>query len=295
MKKAANFLIILAGISWATMGIFVRLFSEYGFTSLQIVAIRLAFAAITMDLFFLAFGRKYFLAKLHDIPLFALIGVSSIFMMSVFYFKTITVSSLTVAAILLYTAPIMVVLMSILFFKEKLTIRKLLCLIIAFIGCILVTGIGGTITSRGVLYGVLSGFCYALYSILGKIALKKAHPYTISIYAFNAGALAALCFCGLKGTIHNFISQNTLQLLLLGLCCGIITAVLPYILYTIGLQSTPAGKAAIMAFAEPLFATLFGILFFKENLTISSFTGILLILFSILLLNNFGRQLKSTE
>lgn len=295
MKNAANFLIILAGICWASMGIFVRLFSDYGFTSLQIVAIRLVFAALTMDLFFLIFGRKYFIAKLHDIPLFVLIGVSSIFMMSVFYFKTITVSSLTVAAILLYTAPILVMLMSVLFFKEKLTFRKLFCLFIAFIGCILVTGTGGSITAWGILFGVLSGFCYALYSILGKIALKKAHPYTISIYAFNAGAFVSLCSCGLKGTIHNFSSQNILQLLLLGLCCGILTAVFPYILYTIGLRTTPAGKAAIMAFAEPLFATLFGILLFKENLTLSSFAGIILILFSILLLNNFGRQLKNIE
>jgi drug/metabolite transporter (DMT)-like permease len=99
--------------------------------------------------------------------------------------------SLSTAAILLYTSPVWIMLMSVMFFHEKLDRRKMIALALAFMGCILVSGIsGGGVTAIGFLVGLGSGIGYGLYSILGTIALRKYSPYTVTTYTFTFAAIA---------------------------------------------------------------------------------------------------------
>ena len=71
---------------------------------------------------------------------------------------------------------------------------------------------------------------------------------------------------------------------------AVVTAVAPYLLYTLGLKNTPASKAAIMATIEPLVATVLGIVVFSEPLTLAAAAGIVLILAAIVLLNARGKE-----
>ena len=83
-------------------------------------------------------------------------------------------------------------LMSVLFFREKLTGRKLLALALAFGGCVLVSGIsGGGLTLSGLLFGLGSGFGYGLYSILGTVALRRYSPYTVTTWTFLFAAVGS--------------------------------------------------------------------------------------------------------
>jgi hypothetical protein len=92
---------------------------------------------------------------------------------------------LSTAAILLYTSPIWIMLMSVLFFHEKLTRKKLIALTFAFAGCIMVSGVSGKrLTIPGLLIGLGSGIGYGLYSILGTVALRRYSPYTVTAYAY---------------------------------------------------------------------------------------------------------------
>lgn len=96
-------------------------------------------------------------------------------------------TSLAVAALLLYTAPVFVMLMSLLCFGEAFTRTKALALLLTFSGCACVTGVFGsslTLTLSGLLYGLGSGFGYALYSIFGKYAVRKYSSLTITAYTF---------------------------------------------------------------------------------------------------------------
>lgn len=92
------------------------------------------------------------------------------------YFRTMQTTSLSVAAVLLYTAPIMVTIMSVPLFKEKLTASKVAACVLAFTGCIFVTGLLGNaqaVSASGILTGLLSGFGYALYSIFGRFCAES--------------------------------------------------------------------------------------------------------------------------
>ena len=173
-SKLGIILIILAGCFWGSMGIFVRKLGTYGFSAIQIVSIRLSLAALIFSLVLLIKDRRGFRISIKDIPLFLGLGFGSILLFTVCYFTAITMMSLSTAAILLYTSPVWIMLMSIIFFHEKLDRRKLIALLLAFGGCVLVSGISGEgMTVTGLLIGLGSGIGYGLYSILGKIALRK--------------------------------------------------------------------------------------------------------------------------
>lgn len=293
MEIMAALCVIAAGILWGTMGIFVRYFSAWGFSTIQITAFRILLAALIFLVFLAVTDREKLKIRLKDLPLFAGMGIGSIFLMSVTYFSTMQRTSLSVAAILLYTAPVFVMLMSVLFLKEKLTVRKLLALAAAFAGCVLVTGIGGdaAVDGIGIATGLLSGLSYALYSILGIFALRKYHPYTVSAYAFLTAAAAELCFCHpVEMARRTAESDEPWKILILALVMAAFTAFAPYLLYTLGLRRVEAGKAAIMATVEPMVATILGVAVFQEELTAWSVWGIVLILLAIGILNRFGRK-----
>ena len=288
MKKLAPVFVLSAGTLWGIMGIFVRKLGAYGFSSLQIACLRILFGAAQFLLITGVIDRNLLKIQMRDVGLFLGMGLISLLMFTVCYFTTINLASLSVAAILLYTSPIWVMLMSAVFFREKITRRKLLCAAMAFGGCVLVSGIGPAagLSPMVIVTGLLSAVGYGLYSIFGTFALRKYQPLTVTTYAFLFGAAGALVLCNpaqIAGIIRT--APNPGSLLLLLIVTAFVTAVLPYLLYTVGLSNMRASAAAIMASIEPVVATAAGALVFGEALTIPAFAGIALVLAAIVVLN----------
>ena len=280
-------LILLAGCFWGSMGIFVRRLTAYGFSSIQIVAIRVTLAALIFCILLLIRDPAGFRISVKDIPLFLGLGFGSILFFTVCYFTAITMMPLSTAAILLYTSPIWIMLMSVLFFREKLTGRKLLALALAFAGCVLVSGISGEgMTLTGLLVGLGSGIGYGLYSILGTVALRRYSPYTVTTYTFAFAALGAWLICRPAEMLAKFAAAPNLPgLVFFCFLTALVTAVIPFLAYTLGLRTVEASRAGILATVEPLVATLIGVAVFSEPLTLLSGLGILLILAAVVLLN----------
>ena len=291
MKKLAPVFVLSAGTLWGLMGIFVRKLSTYGFSSLQIACLRILFGAALFLLITGCYRRELLKIRLRDVGLFLGMGLLSLLLFTVCYFTTINLASLSVAAILLYTSPIWVMLLSALCFREKITGRKLLCAAMAFGGCVLVSGMGSAsgLSPMVLVTGLLSAVGYGLYSIFGTFALRKYQPLTVTTYAFLFGALGAVVLCKPSEIITVIASApNPGGLVLLLAVTAFVTAVLPYLLYTVGLSHMRASAAAIMASIEPVVATAAGALVFGEGLTLSAFAGIALVLGAIVVLNAKG-------
>ena len=286
-RNLGPLLIILAGCFWGSMGIFVRRLSSFGFSPIQIVSLRITVAALVFALLLLIKDRSGFRIALRDLPLFLGLGFGSILFFTVCYFSAITIMPLSTAAILLYTSPIWIMLMSVLCFREKLNRTKLIALALAFAGCVLVSGISGEgLTLTGMLLGLGSGLGYGLYSILGTIALRKYSPYTVTTYTFLFAAAGSWFVCSPADMISKFTAATNLTgLLLFCVLTGLVTAVIPFLAYTLGLRTVEASRAGILATIEPLVATLVGIVVFSEPLTLLSGLGIALILAAVVLLN----------
>lgn len=292
-RNLGPLLIVLAGCFWGSMGIFVRKISDFGFSSVQIVSIRVTLAALFFCILLFIKDRSGFRIALRDLPLFLGLGFGSILFFTVCYFTAITMMPLSTAAILLYTSPIWIMLMSVLFFRENLNGRKLLALALAFAGCVLVSGISGKgMTLTGLLIGLGSGIGYGLYSILGTIALRKYSPFTVTTYTFLFAAAGSWIICKPGDMVSKFTAApNPMWLLIFCCLTALVTAVIPFLAYTMGLRTVEASKAGIIATIEPMVATLVGILVFSEPLTFLSGLGILLILSAVIVLNWKRRQI----
>lgn len=288
MKKFAPMFVLSAGTLWGVMGVFVRKLGTYGFSPLQIACLRILFGAVLFLLITAVFRRDLLKIQPRDVGLFLGMGLLSLLLFTVCYFTTISLASLSVAAILLYTSPIWVMLMSAVCFREKITRRKLLCAAMAFGGCVLVSGIGSaaSLSPMVIVTGLLSAAGYGLYSIFGTFALRKYQPLTVTTYAFLFGAAGALLLCN-PAQIARVICESGQpgRLVLLITVTAFVTAVLPYLLYTVGLSRMRASAAAIMASIEPVVATTAGALVFGEALTVPAFAGIALVLGAIVVLN----------
>ncbi|MBQ1236031.1 MAG: EamA family transporter [Oscillospiraceae bacterium] len=289
MKKEINTgsaLIIIAAVFWGLMGLFVRSFSAYGFSSGHVAALRLGVGALIFALVMLIKDRRLFVIKLRDLPVFLGLGICSLTFFTNCYFRAIELMPLSTAAILLYTSPIWVMLMSSLFFGEKLTAAKLCALVMAFSGCVLVSGLGGGgLSLPALLCGLGAGFGYALYSIFGTIALRRYEPFTVTFYGFVFGALGCIVLSGPQSFAANIAAAPALTMLWFIPTAALVSAVIPYLCYTQGLKTVEAGKASIIATVEPVVATLLGIVLYNEPLGFVALCGIVLVLGAIVVLN----------
>lgn len=279
ISKLSPLFIVLAGCLWGTMGIFVRRLNDAGIESMNIVFIRALFtAAITFALTAIR-NKELLKIKLRDVWIFAGTGLISIVLFNFCYFTAISMMSLSAAAILLYTSPIFVMLMSAVIYKERITIRKIIAVLLSLAGLSLVTGVfgGAQLTPAGIVFGLLSAFGYAMYSIFGRTAINRGYSsLTTTAWSFAFAALFSAFFAD-YGTIFDAVSDSVL-IIPYTVVFAIVASVAPYILYSLGLRGTETGKAAVIASVEPIAASLFGIILYHEIPTLQSIFGILLVL-----------------
>lgn len=286
-KGLSVFFILLAGCLWGCMGLFVRPLNKKGFSSWDIVFVRAVVTMLCMGIFLIIYDRKMFRIKLKDIWCFLGTGLLSIVFFNLCYFKEITLTTLSVAAILLYTAPAFVMVISAFCFKEIFTGRKLLSLAFSFVGLIFVTGVigdAGRLTLNTLLIGLGAGLGYALYSIFGRYALERGyHTFTISFYTFLFATIGTLFFSHPLFIMRQVTSSaGSIGFVL---AFALVSTVIPYIVYTIGLKEVENGFASIIASIEPVIATINGILWFQEKLRVGVIIGIVLVLMGIIISN----------
>ena len=287
--KKTNYLamgsIMTAGILWGCMGLFNRGIADLGLGATSVMIIRNLGACILMGLIFLVVDRSIFPIKLRHLPYFVGTGIGSVMLMTLFYFQSQQTNSLAVAAILLYTAPAFVVILSAILFKDKITKQKLAALIIAFLGCTFVSGIwsgGLSISPKGLFYGLGSAFVYSLYTIFGHFALKHYKPLTVTFYSFVTAGVGSLFFFDAQELA---MVTSTGRGIFLSLCLMFFSTVLPYMFYTKGLNALgDGGKASILASVEPVAASILGILAFGEPMTMGVILGLACILISVYIL-----------
>ena len=285
MKKAAPFLILLAGMLWGSMGLFVRTLNGRGLASMGIVSLRAIVTAVSMLIYLLIFDRRCLRIKLRDIWCFFGTGILSIIFFNYCYFSAITLTSMSVAAVLLYTAPAIVMVLSYFLFRESFTVRKVMALILTFAGCVLVTGVIGEtarVSAAGILTGLGAGLGYALYSIFSRYALERGyHSLTITFYTFLIAAIASLFMTDPVKVISAEASSP--GRLLFSIAFGVLCTVVPYLTYTLGLTQVENSRASIIASVEPVTATVLGAILFHEQLTFSGVLGMAMVIAALVI------------
>ena len=286
MKKISYLLIVVAAVLWGSIGLFSKIAGNRGFTPIDICFIRSLFSVIILGIFFSIKDRNIFkLKSIVDLKYFVGTGIISFSLYNWSYIAAIKETSMGVAAILLYTAPSIIMILSVFLFHEKITRIKILVIVITFIGCMMVTGIfeGENIISwKGFLYGILSGIGYGLYSIFGKYALQKYSSVTVVFYTF---LMSTFLFCVIGKPIIIISKINESQSWIFIVSFALFSAAIPYILYTKGLSKIDASKASIIANIEPVVAAIIGICVFSEEINFLKILGIILVLGAVCIIN----------
>ncbi|MBE6908002.1 MAG: EamA family transporter [Ruminococcaceae bacterium] len=266
------------------MGLFNRLLGSVGLDMGNRVFVRNLPSLVLLTLVFALTRREVFHIQARHLPIFAASGLISVLGLSYVYFNAQIECSLAVAGILLYLAPSIVVVMSALLWKTPITRRKLAALGLALLGCALVSGlIGGELTAswRGLAFGLASAFCYATYTIFAHYGLAHYDSYTMIYWTFFFSGLGSFAFLN-PAAIAPAVSSAKGVFSALGLV--VIATVLPYLLYTKGLEGVESGKASIIANIEPVVAALIGVFVFHEVLSVWVLLGVACVLGCVVLL-----------
>lgn len=282
-EKMSTILVLAAAVMWGCIGIFVRHLSAAGFGAMQITAVKCLGNAGLMFLYLLLTDRRKFVVHRKDFGWFLANAICSIYIFNTAYNAAITMISLSTAVVLLYTAPVFVMLMSVVLFKECFTKRKGICLVFCVGGSALVSGImsGVDLHWLGLSLGLVSGMGYACYSIFSGVIVKRYHPFTNVFYTFLIAGIVAACSCDMgEACTLLFTSKENLVWMAAN---SVFTSFLPYVTYTTALQYINPSKAAILASLEPVVATLVGVFVYGEMVTWTSGLGILLVFAALVL------------
>ena len=250
------FAIFGAAVLWGLIGPVSKLAFQGGAAPMEVAFFRALFAWIFFSLQALCQGNMRF--SWRDLVFFVPFGLVGVTVFYASYQLAIERCGAALASVLLYTAPIWVVALSPWVLGERITFAKAAALALAISGVFLVSGEKEiALNPLGLLFGLVSGFSYALYYLIGKRFLV-GYPtsYTFS-YALLVGSLGLLPFL----RVH----EKT------GLAWGAIvflaffSTYIAYSLYFAGLRRLPASRAAIIATLEPVVAALVAHLWWKES------------------------------
>ena len=282
-KLMAYGYILGAAFLWGIIGIWNRKLMEVGISPTSIVVIRNIGSMLLLSAIFAVKDRSMFQVKKEHLKYFFGSGVISVVLFTLCYFSCQKVCSLAMASIFLYTAPSFVVIMAAILWKEPVTKKKVTALVLTLLGCALVCGVFAgelAVTAAGILFGLGAGFFYALYSIFSRYALKHYSALKCTLWMFIFAGIASV-----------FLIRPTELAVLLNFREGMIavvlvvlSTVLPFLLYTMGLAHVESGKASIIASFEPVVAALAGVLIFGESMGVPTVVGILCILAGVCIL-----------
>ena len=274
---------------FGSSGIFVRTLTQNGIDSTTLLFLRFSIAIIPILIAILLTDKSLIKIDLKDIPLFLVCAIC-IVGLNLCYNTSMNSVSLSLAAVLLSLAPIYVLIFAYILFKEKITSQKIICMILAIFGCILMTGILENGLTNTPLFGILSGIGAGLFWAVYLMASKKSienenHTYTILFYSIIFISIALVPFTNFN-QITCFVSINPIITIIFLVLHSTFSFALPYILSTLSLNYMESGVSSILlSGAEPFAALIFGFLLYCEIPTFLMFFGFILSIIAMMRLS----------
>lgn len=216
------------------------------------------------------------------------IGVNWILLFEAYRYTTVAIATLCY-----YMAPVIVILLAPLVLKEKMTVKKSVCAGVAVIGMLLVSGIfDGGATAGGSGKGIVCGLgaaCFYATAMLTNKFIKDISAYDKTIMQLSVAAIVVLPYCFLTGGVQEFTMLTLPQILLL-LAVGIVHTGIAYWLYFGSMDALSGQTVAVYSYIDPAFAVVLSVAVLGENPGVLGVIGAVLILGSTLLSEWNGKK-----
>ncbi|MBE6519182.1 MAG: hypothetical protein E7Z70_06595 [Thermoplasmata archaeon] len=276
-----------AGIIWGLLGLFVRTSDDLGISPMQLTCLRYMMIFVIVWAYIMVRNMKMFRVDRKTVGVLLMMGLIGTILNSYTYLESMTLISLSLSSVLQYVAPFFVILISVPVLKEKLTRNKVLAVIGAFIGSVLCTGVltdPGSMDLWGIFLAALSGFCFSIYTIGSKIMSRDGYSVSTVLFYTSLICWVGLApFCDLPGAFDLMMHSADALLIVVGM--GLFVTLLPFVLFNYSLTKIEAGKASVLTYAEPLAATVIGLIIYGEGVGIDTATGITMILLALIVIN----------
>lgn len=290
MKKimTPRLMLIAAMTIFGTLGIFVR---NIAVSSGELALYRAIMATIMIGAFLLITRQKIPFANIKkEIPLLLIsgmaMGINWILLFEAYKYTTVSVATLSY-----YFAPVIVTIVSPLIFKERLTGKQILCFVMSTVGIVMITGIGGIGGGRGfigILFGLGAAVFYATVILLNKF-IKNVEGIHRTFLQFVAAVIVLLPYVlATSGINLNILDGKGWGSLLI---VGLVHTGITYCLYFSSLKELPGQKVAILSYIDPLVAVLVSVTILGEAMTVWQIVGGVLIL-GFTLWNEIGTEKK---
>ena len=274
--KNPRLLLSLSMAIFGTLGLFVRYIPV---SSGELALYRAILAALLIGGFMLLTRQKIpFHAIKKELPLLLLsgiaMGINWILLFEAYKYTTVSVATLSY-----YFAPVIVTVACPLLFRERMTLKQILCFVMSTLGLVLIIGIGdlgqGGTHLIGILFGLGAACFYATVILLNKF-IKNVAGIPRTFLQFLSAILILIPYVALSDgvSLGSLGTVGWINLLIVGLIHTGIT----YCMYFSSLKELPGQKAAILSYIDPLVAILVSVLFLRESMTIWQVIGGLLIL-----------------
>ncbi|NLO10191.1 MAG: DMT family transporter [Clostridiales bacterium] len=268
---------IISMIIFGSIGLIIK---GIPLSSAQIAMIRGVIGSIFLIIAALVMKKKPSFKEIKKNLIFLIASGAALGFNWILLFEAYKNTTITNATLSYYFAPVIVVFLSPLILKEKLTFRKLLSILAAIIGMFLVawTGGDGSLASNelvGIGFGLSAAFLYALVVILNKL-IKNMGGLDTTIIQLTIASLILIPYVLLQGAVpFNLLDTSAIVKLAL---VGLINTGLAYLLYFSSVQKLGSQTVAILSYIDPISALVMSAIFIGERITGLQLLGGLLIL-----------------
>lgn len=284
-------LTIISASAFGLMAIFAKWAYAANVNLLNLLRLRFLIAALVMWLAVLVLRRNPRVAP-KQLLILAGLGAVGYGLLSMSFFTALKLIPVSLAAILLYTYPIIVTVLAAKIEKEAVTRYVILSLGISFAGLVLVVGVAlQGVSPLGLFYGVMAAVIYSVYIIVGNRLLKGIDPLIITTYVMTSAAVMYNAVGWATGTVTSDISPDG-WLAVLGV--ALISTVLGLLTFFQAMKLLGPSKVSIISTIEPVVTSVAAFVFFGEVLTWMQIAGGLMILGAIILIQR-DREVKDVQ
>ena len=276
MKLDARLKIMLAMLIWGTIGLFVR---NIDVASSELALYRAVCATIMIGGYLVITKDSIPFGKIKkELPLLLASGVALGFNW-IFLFQAYKYTTISLATLSYYFAPVIVTVVCPILFKEKLGLKQWLCFAMSTVGLVMITGLGdlsgGSSSLLGIMFGLAAASLYATVVLLNKF-IKNVEGIHRTLLQFVAAVIVLLPYVCVTNGIHldKLSAIGWVYLLIVGL----VHTGLTYCLYFPSLKEVSGQKAAILSYIDPFVAVLLSVVVLGETMTMTQALGGLLIL-----------------
>ena len=270
--------ILASALCFGSMAIFARMAYASGVDIPTLLLLRFSVASILM--WGILFSKRMKLPQGRGMVMLLAMGAIGYAGQAFSYFTALTYASAGLVALLLYTYPAIVALLSRLVFKHPFTWMQITAVAIALAGTVFIIGKAGDGNPLGIFFGLLAALIYSVYILMGSRFPKDVTPTASTVVITSSAALTYSAVVAVKGFHPPATGQGWMAVLAIAIVC----TVLAILFFFEGLERVGPVRASVFSTIEPVFTVLLAAALLGERITLTRVFGGVLIVGAVLLL-----------